>query len=212
MTETLKKCMALLSAAVVAIGVSGCSLFGKDSDDSSDNEITSSKKGRYITTTQTARYAVDGNNDDEDLSGYKTTRDTETGSLANPIPDEPDPDILATTTTTLYTIPKSTAAKDTKKSNKTTKKSVTALAADKLHYPDDKEKFNAKKKYKVTSDTTYLNLRFGPGKNYKVQVKIPDGESIFGTAKTKGNDGSYWIYVSYKGTDGWVMEELLKVI
>ena len=110
-------------------------------------------------------------------------------------------------TTTKETVSKKSKTSKTSKTTKTAKE--TDFAADKLHAPVNSEKFKSKKTYKVTSDTTYLNLRFGPSKKYNVQLKIPDGTRIYGTAKTKTN-GEGWIYVTYKGTSGWVMESLLK--
>lgn len=210
MSVMLKKCAVVLTASTIISLMAGCSLSGGDSAVSSENDSTQNN-ARYISTTKTARYAIDNNAEDEDLSGYKTTaKDTETGSLENPLSDDPDPDILATMTTTWYTTPSSTKAKEKKKTSKKAVTSATSFVADKLHYPEDSEKFKAKKAYKVTSDTTYLNLRFGPSKDYKVQLKIPDGKIIYGMAKTKDKSGNYWIFVSYNGKNGWVMEELLK--
>lgn len=204
---------ALLTLSILSLSFAGCGLFDKKSDLSSQVSSETSETQRYIATTQTARYTIDADANDEDLQGYSTTtQDTETGTLENPLPDEPDPKILATTTTTLYTTPASTTKKTQKSTTtkKTTTTAETTFVKDKLHSPLSSEKFKSKKEYKVVSDTTYLNLRFGPSKSYDVQLKIPDGETIYGTAKTKDNQGNGWIYVSYKGTAGWVMEELLK--
>lgn len=201
---------ALSAAALLCF--SGCGLF---SDDSS-SEITSavdSTEDRHIETTQTGRYAIDAEGADEELSGFTTTKEPPAETLENPVPDEPDSDIIATAKKTWYTTTTTTAAKKTtaEKTKKPTKKTPkeTAFKADKLHAPTEAEKFKSKKKYKVTSDTTYLNLRFGPSKKYEVQLKIPDGKTIYGTAKTK-TDGEGWIYVTFKGTSGWVMEALMK--
>ena len=215
MIKTLQRSiLAVLAVSVCAC--SGCTLFGSETDESAAEQSDSSSEERYIITTRTAKRAVDDNNDDEDIAGYTTTaRDTETGTLENPIPDEPDPDILATTTTTLYKLPETKAATSKKAAatgKKTSAKKTTAetkLVKDTLHRPLDSERFKAKQKYKVTSDTTYLNLRFGPSKSYDVQLRIPDGEYVNGTARTQDCLGNYWIYTSYKGTVGWVMEELL---
>lgn len=191
-------------------------MFGSESSSEIETEAES-KIDRYIKTTRTGRYAIDADGADEGMTGFTTTQEEEAGSLENPVPEEPDPDIIATTTTTWYTTPEETTAKKTtKKAVKTTKAAnttksskETAFTANKLHPPTSSEKYKEKKKYKVTSDTTYLNLRFGPSKKYDIQLRIPDGSTIYGSAKTvTGNDG--WIYVTYKGTSGWVMEELLK--
>ena len=205
---TLTVC--LLAAAT------GCGL--TEADSSEAESALESKSDRYIETTKTGRYAIDADGADEELSGFTTTQEEPAGSLKNPVPDEPDPDIIATTTTTWFTTTKETTSKKSKtsktskisKTSKTTKTTKeTDFVADKLHAPLLSEKFKRKKTYKVTSDTTYLNLRFGPSKKYDVQLKIPDGTKIYGTAKTKTN-GEGWIYVTYKGTSGWVMESLLK--
>lgn len=207
-----KNCkVSIITLAVCLLAsASGC---GLTEADSSEAETTpESKRDRYIETTKTGRYAIDADGADEELSGFTTTPEESAGSLKNPVPDEPDPDIIATTTTTWFTTTKETVSKKSKtsKTSKTTKTAKeTDFAADKLHAPVNSEKFKSKKTYKVTSDTTYLNLRFGPSKKYNVQLKIPDGTKIYGTAKTKTN-GEGWIYVTYKGTSGWVMESLLK--
>lgn len=211
----LLRISSILTFLVLMLSCASCG-FEKETDDTS--EITTiSETERYIPTTQTARHGIDHNAEDEDFEGYTTTVDTEKRFLENPLPDEPDSDIIATTTTTYYTIPKTkketqkekTTVKTTKKGKTTTE---TKFVKDKLHKPLDVEKLKNKTKYKVVSDTTYLNLRFGPSKKYSVQLRIPDGVEIYGTARTKDDLNNYWIYVSYKGTFGWVMEELLKII
>lgn len=215
MKEFIKDKMILLLTAAMALSFAGCSMFSND-ESVAETEKSESKTDRYIETTKTGRYAIDADGADEEMTGFTTTTEEVAGTLENPVPDEPDPDIIATTTTTWYTTTKTTTTKKTTQKKTTPKKTTantkttkeTSLVSDKLHAPTDAERFSGKKKYKVTSDTTYLNLRFGPSKQYEVQLKIPDGEIIYGSAKTvTGNDG--WIYVTYKGTSGWVMEELL---
>lgn len=209
MKEFLKNGLILSAVFIFSAISSGCNMFEADSSTESSEPV--SKGDRYIETTQTGRYAIDADGADEELNGFTTTREESAGRLENPVPDEPDPDIIATTTTTWFTTTKETTTKKSAaKSSKTTKTTKeTSFAADKLHAPTISEKFKSKKKYKVTSDTTYLNLRYGPSKKYEVQLKIPDGTTVYGTAKTK-TDKDGWIYVTYKGTSGWVMEELLK--
>ncbi len=194
-------------------------------DDSSEVETTTTVTTReHVKTIKTAVQEIDVDDDDEDIEGYTTTEEV-TGSLENSYSntnDDPDEDILATwsTTTTAYTVPDDVTAKTTQKnkatSKQTTKKKTTTAAteftADKLYNPGKSDKFKSKKKYKVTSDTTYLNLRYGPSKEYNVQLEIPDGEYIYGTALTSNpnNKDEKWVYVTYKGTSGWVMDSLLK--
>ena len=201
---------AVLLTALLMLMCTGCSLFEKKGD--LNEQITEASSDidndRYISTTQTARLTLDADANDEDLQGYSTTtQDTETGTLENPPSDEPDPDILATTSATKRTT--TTTKKKATSTKKTSATAETTLVKNKLHSPLESEKHSTKKKYKVVSDTTYLNLRYGPSKEYDVQLKIPDGETIYGTAKTRDNKGNNWIYVSYKNTYGWVMEELL---
>lgn len=69
--------------------------------------------------------------------------------------------------------------------------------------------YDSKRKYIVTSDTTYLNLRYGPSKEYDIRTTIPDGSTITGYGETVGPDGNVWVATLYKGTSGWVMRELL---
>ncbi|MDE6148803.1 MAG: SH3 domain-containing protein [Ruminococcus sp.] len=209
MKKFCKNNFVFLAAFALAVVSTGCSMF--EAESSIAETEPESKADRYIETTQTGRYAIDADGADEELNGFTTTREESASNLENPVPDEPDPDIIATTTTTWFTTTKETTKKSTSaKSSKTTKTTKeTALVSNKLHAPTSSEKFKSKKKYKVTSDTTYLNLRFGPSKEYDVQLKIPDGKIIYGTAKTI-TSGDGWIYVTYEGTSGWVMEDLLK--
>ena len=61
----------------------------------------------------------------------------------------------------------------------------------------------------VKSDTSYLNLRYGPSKKYDVIEKIPDGKTINGYGERTDGDGNIWVYVKYNDKSGWVMKELL---
>ena len=61
----------------------------------------------------------------------------------------------------------------------------------------------------VKSDTSYLNLRYGPSKKYDVIEKIPDGKTINGYGERTDDDGNIWVYVKYNNKSGWVMKELL---
>lgn len=220
----------VFSVVLLAVCVlSGCGLeTGNTESSETESEITDSSR-KYVSTTRTASRNIEADADDEDFSGYTTTTEITGATLENPYSedDEPDPDILATfsTTTTLYTIPegaeiitsgkatkKTTTKKTTKKTASETKATTTAFTADKLYKPLASDKFKLTHRYLVVSDTTYLNLRFGPSKKYEVQLKIPDGEYIYGTAQTSNPDDKdeKWVYVTYNGTSGWVMRELLK--
>lgn len=61
----------------------------------------------------------------------------------------------------------------------------------------------------VKSDTSYLNLRYGPSKKYDVIEKIPDGKTINGYGERTDGSGNIWVYVKYNDKSGWVMKELL---
>lgn len=201
----------VLSALCTCIlAASGCGMFGQ-SDNSSEPSDDSSKEERYMSTTKTARRNVEENAEDEDLQGYTTTHEEEPGTLENPLSDAPDHDTFEANSS--YDISDYESNDDSNVQSSTSKKektvTETSLIKDKLVSPQSSEKFKSKIKYKVTSDTTYLNLRFGPSKDYDIQLRIPDGKTVYGTAHTKDSKGNYWIYTSYKGTNGWVMEELL---
>ncbi|WP_124098173.1 SH3 domain-containing protein [Ruminococcus sp. Marseille-P6503] len=213
------------SAALLALCVlSGCGLVTGNTEQPETESETAVTSRKYVSTTKTASRNAEADADDEDIGGYTTTSAVTGGTLENPYSedDEPDPDILATlsTTTTLYTIPEGaeiiTSEKKTKKTTKKTasqtKTTTTAFTADKLYKPLAEDKFKVKHKYLVVSDTTYLNLRFGPSKEYEIQLKIPDGEYIYGTAQTSNpnNEDEKWVYVTYNGTSGWVMRGLLE--
>lgn len=109
-----KNCkVSIITLAVCLLAsASGC---GLTEADSSEAETTpESKRDRYIETTKTGRYAIDADGADEELSGFTTTPEESAGSLKNPVPDEPDPDIIATTTTTWFTTTKETVSKRAK--------------------------------------------------------------------------------------------------
>lgn len=218
---------AALAALISALCLCGCGLVSPDEDSSqSETEQQTVTSRKFVQTTKTMSRAADADEDDAEVI-YTTTSDV-TGSLENTNigDEEPDEDILATlsTTTTLYTIPEGAVIKTTTKkssakterSESTTRKktetTTTPFTADKLYMPAEKDMFSAKTKFKVVSDTTYLNLRFGPSKKYDIQLQIPDGEYIYGTAKTANPEDKDedWVFVSYKGTSGWVMRGLLE--
>ena len=115
-----------------------------------------------------------------------------------------------TTTSSTTTMRKTTTSTSaTTTSATTTKQTTTEADFDSLYKLEGSKKYSGDKSYTVTSDTTYLNLRFGPSKQYEVQLKIPDGVKITGYGETTGTDGNVWVYVNYGGTYGWVMKELL---
>ena len=114
----------ICSFSALAFLCTSCKL--SSNNENSSETVTTSETERYIATTQTARHVVDENTADEDLEGYiTTTSDTENRDLENPVPDEPDSDIIATTTTTYYTIPEKSSNKTSKSTKKATKKSKT---------------------------------------------------------------------------------------
>lgn len=101
------------------------------------------------------------------------------------------------------------SAKETATKKTTTAATTTAFNANALFELEDSMKYSSETAYTVTSDTTYLNLRYGPSKKYEVRLKIPDGSSVKGLGETVGKDGNVWVYTSHNGTYGWVMKDLL---
>lgn len=194
---------------------------------------------RSVHTTKTATFAVgDIDADDGDADGNYTTTTTVTGTLENDqlFSDDVDEDIRATQRTvakTYYSLPEhngTTAPAVTVSAEKTTTTAngtiaiedpsaratrrssavtTTSFASDKMFEMKPDMRYDSGRKYTVTSDTTYLNLRYGPSKDYDIKTTIPDGYSVLGIGETVGPDGNVWVYTSYNGTFGWVMRELL---
>lgn len=208
----LKKYTALITAACAVLLTFGSCAFPTIDDSPSESEAqTESAAQRVIETTKTATFNGKYDKDDEDYEGYTTTTSVTAGTLENDdvsIDDGYDWDIIATatkrtTTTSATTISETTATKKTT----TTKFKKDALypLTDELKYPDSIP-------YKVKSDTTYLNLRFGPSKKYDVQIQIPDGKNVTGSGEKSDSDGNIWVYVTYEKNEGWVMKELLGTV
>lgn len=173
--------------------------------DSSSSSVTKKKTNRVVLTTKSEEYSEKVDEDDEDFEGYTTKASETAPPLENESDldkwDDYDEDIRATMTTT--TAPKDSAASSGSVSS--IEKVTTAFKADVLYPLSYGETFAGPKTYKVDSDTTYLNLRYGPSTEYDVQLQIPNGITITGT----GSSGSQWIYVTYNGTSGWVAKGLL---
>ncbi|MBO4867909.1 MAG: SH3 domain-containing protein [Ruminococcus sp.] len=197
------------------------------------------EKRTVHTTRTAAIAVGDVDADDEDANGGYTTTTTIIGSLENDqLFDEVDEDIRATQRTeakTYYSVPEHngttgavmtvSAEKTTTTANGTisiedpttrpTTKSTTAattttkIVPNKLFRMESAMEYDSKRKYTVTSDTTYLNLRYGPSKEYDIRTTIPDGTIITGYGETVGPDGNVWVATLYNGTSGWVMRELL---
>jgi hypothetical protein len=216
-------------AALCGLELCSCGLtdwIGPTTEATTTTSATTTAR-RQVDTTKTAVY--DGNSvdsDDEDFDGYGTTTSLTGGTLENEYSQTElyDENVRATTTTTTtvktyYTLPEhngTTAASGvtSKTTSKTTTKTTTAattteLNANALYHPTDSMKYSSSKEFTVTSDTTYLNLRFGPSKEYDVQLKIPNGSTVYGNSETTDTDGNAWIFVTYNGTSGWVMKSLL---
>lgn len=51
---------------------------------------------------------------------------------------------------------------------------------------------------------SYLSLRSGPGKNYRVLTQIRDGNSLVLFNNQYGNDGFRWWLTAANGRQGWV--------
>lgn len=104
-----------------------------------------------------------------------------------------------------------TTKAETKKEETTTKETTVTTTFDpnKLKALTDDLKYGSDTKFTVASDTTFLNLRYGPSRSYSIITTIPDGTEIIGKGETFDSDGDYWVYTSYNGTDGWVLKGLL---
>lgn len=200
---------------------------------------TAAKSRESVHTTKTGVFDFgEIDDDDEDYSGYTTTTTLGTETLENDFSDpneEIDYEMRATQKTeakTFYTIPEhngttappvtvegeqtTDVSQDTESVgetvtvlNKKTETTTTALKPDTLFSLQSEDRYSADKSYKVTSDTTYLNLRYGPSKKYNIILQIPDGSQIYGKGEVTGPDGNRWVYTSYNGGEGWVMRELL---
>lgn len=185
------KLLAAVLACSAVFGLASCGAMLPES--SSETETTTGTAAqRVIETTKTATMGDDYDEDDEDYEGYTTTTSVTAGTLENPdvsIDEGYDPDIIATAT---------------KRTTTTTKFKKDALfpLGDDVKYPDSIP-------FLVKSDTSYLNLRYGPSKKYDVIEKIPDGKTINGYGERTDGDGDIWVYVKYNDKSGWVMKELL---
>ena len=211
-----KLLVAVLACSAV-FGLASCGAMLPES--SSETETTTGTAAqRVIETTKTATMGDDYDEDDEDYEGYTTTTSVTAGTLENPdvsIDEGYDPDIIAkatrrprnrTANTTEITpiILKPTPSTKQPKKTTTTKFKKDALfpLGDDVKYPDSIP-------FLVKSDTSYLNLRYGPSKKYDVIEKIPDGKTINGYGERTDGDGNIWVYVKYNNKSGWVMKELL---
>mgnify|MGYP003156267474 CR=1 FL=1 len=185
------KLLAAVLACSAVFGLASCGAMLPES--SSETETTTGTAAqRVIETTKTATMGDDYDEDDEDYEGYTTTTSVTAGTLENPdvsIDEGYDPDIIAT------------ATKRTTTTTKFKKDTLFPLGDD-VKYPDSIP-------FLVKSDTSYLNLRYGPSKKYDVIEKIPDGKTINGYGERTDGDGNIWVYVKYNNKSGWVMKELL---
>ena len=182
------KLLAAVLACSAVFGLASCGAMLPES--SSETETTTGTAAqRVIETTKTATMGDDYDEDDEDYEGYTTTTSVTAGTLENPdvsIDEGYDPDIIAT------------ATKRTTTTTKFKKDTLFPLGDD-VKYPDSIP-------FLVKSDTSYLNLRYGPSKKYDVIEKIPDGKTINGYGERTDGDGNIWVY---NNKSGWVMKELL---
>lgn len=205
----IQKLLAALLACSAVFGLGSCAV-GLPESSSETETTTGTTVQRVIETTKTATMGGDYDEDDEDYEGYTTTTSVTAGTLENPdvsIDDGYDPDIIATatkrSTTTTTTTTTSAETKATKKITTTKfKKDALFPLGDDVKYPDSIP-------FLVKSDTTYLNLRYGPSKKYDVIEKIPDGKTINGYGERTDGDGNIWVYVKYNDQSGWVMKGLL---
>ncbi|MBR1423811.1 MAG: SH3 domain-containing protein [Ruminococcus sp.] len=205
---------AVITAAVLAVFLAGCSMFNESSAAETTTAQTVTAERRTVITTKVAELEIKPDNDDEGAEGYTTTT-TVTGHLDTDfsMDDGYDMKIRATMTSkTEETLPPPDSSEEVSEASTETKKSTTTTAFknDALFDMPDEAAYSSSKKYKVTSDTTYLNLRFGPSRMYDVQLQIPDGVEVTGYGKMmESATGEEWVYIDYNGTKGWVMRKLL---
>lgn len=181
--------------------------------DADDEDI-----GGYYTTTSSVTGSLENEfvrPDDEINEDLRATQRTEVKTFYT-IPEHNGTTAEAvtvsaeqTTTTVNGTIKLGEETTTSTKKTTTKKTTTTAFKADALFKLESSMKYSKEISYTVTSDTTYLNLRYGPSKQYEIRLRIPDGSSIKGYGETVGTDGNVWVYTSYNGTNGWVMRELL---
>jgi uncharacterized protein YraI len=60
-----------------------------------------------------------------------------------------------------------------------------------------------------TRENDVVNIRSGPGKNYRVVRQAQSGSYIAVVTSTQGRDGFTWNQVSYNGSIGWVRGDYL---
>ncbi|MCX7592390.1 MAG: SH3 domain-containing protein [Fischerella sp.] len=54
-----------------------------------------------------------------------------------------------------------------------------------------------------------LNLRTGPGQDYDIIMKIPNGSTVVLLYRKHSYDGFYWWKIRYMGNQGWVRADYL---
>lgn len=177
----------------------------------------------YETTTEVVNQGLENDprkNDDIDYA-MRATQKTEAktfytlpehnGTTASPVTvSEQTTTTEATWKIDLGAATATTTKEETKKNESSAAKTTTTtFDPNKLRALTDDLKYGSDVKFTVTSDTTYLNLRYGPSRSYSIITTIPDGTEIVCKGETYDSDGDYWVYTSYNGTDGWVLKGLL---
>ena len=207
--KIIRKTAALCCAAVWCVSTCSCAVTDwiapNEETSVSEETTTSDTSERKIETTRVSKSLGTIDNNDEGMEGYTTTTEITGGTLENEYkPDDGyDEDIRATMTS------KTTTGSSKESGKKTSKTTAAKFDASALYPLDSSNKYESPVKYKVNSDTTYLNLRYGPSKNYNVQIKIPNKSEIVGKGETLNSSEGTWVYVTYKETSGWVMKSLL---
>lgn len=227
----------MFMAGMAALMLTGCGAVDKKEDAPVFTTTTTVSKAPVKTTRiDTVMGEID--EADEGEEGYSQTTTSITASLAASTTEETaDAAIRATQRTaaeTYYTIPEhngTTAAavtvspekttttangtvrlgEESETTRATTDTTTAAVRTDTLYPLDDSMRYGSQTDFTVVSDTTFLNLRFGPSKGFDIRLTIPDGAKITGLGETTDDLGNVWVYTSYNGTYGWVMRELLTV-
>lgn len=68
---------------------------------------------------------------------------------------------------------------------------------------------NVNTTYTCTQNNDLVNIRSGPGKNYRTIRQINSGAYLSTYGGAQGRDGFTWRKVNYNGTVGWVRGDYL---
>ena len=152
-------------------------------------------------------------------SSNSEEKQTEPNVLSVESESSSDNTVKTTTTTTIATTVSTTTSKTTTTTTMTdfepaiteiTTKKTTASTTSPYDLPYIPQSVEYIRDMKVTTDVSALNIRCGPGYDYKIIGEIPKGTTISIFAEVKNNkDGEIWAYLNYNGVEGWSTEKYL---